>query len=179
MTPQNLISIARRKNRVSALSILRACKRAEETDKPQRAKKFGKLFMVYPGEVNDLRDEYTPWLGKPRTAKSQSKKATYQRMYRKRVRAKNAPPTDPFFLECCQFAGVAHDSKEGLAIHLALTYCKQRRAELIPDPEAKKQNFRAELLAIDIVRKQPKTPTLENHAPEGTTLLQPYFEYTP
>ncbi len=170
-----LISTARRKNRIAALYILRACKRAEETDRPQKAKKFGRDFMVYPGDVDDLRDEYTPWLGKPRTSKSQSKKAVYQRMYRKRVRAKNAPPSDPFFLECCQFAGVPYDSKEGIAIHLALTYCKQKRSERIPDPDAKKSDFRADLLALGVVRKEPKNKP-ENLAPEGTTLIQHFYE---
>lgn len=121
MTPQE-----RRKRRASALSVLRACKRAEERERPQTAKVFGETLIVHPYDVANLRDEYTPWLGSPRYRKSQSKQAVYQRAYRLRQKAKQSPSEDPLFDECCRVAGVQPWSPEGVIVDIVMRHLRTR-----------------------------------------------------
>lgn len=118
----------RRKRRITALSILRACKRAEETERPQVAKRFGQRFIVHPFDVTNLRDEYTLWLGSPRYRKSQSKQAVYQRAYRLRQKAKQSPSEDPLFDECCRVAGVQPWSPEGVIVDIVVRHLRARQS---------------------------------------------------
>lgn len=117
---------ARIRNRTAALSVLRACDRADTRNKVQFAKVHGSTVQVLPEETYYLRQQYTPWLGKQRKGKSQSKTAIYQRNYRLRKKSQQTPSDDPLFLDACRAAGVKPYEKEAALIHFTLQFHKAR-----------------------------------------------------
>lgn len=159
--PKTLLRV---KNRTAALSVLRACDRAEAKNTIQVAKVHGSSFLVAPDQTYYLRKQYEPWLGKPRKGKSQTKTAVYQRNYRLRKKSQQTPSDDPLFLDACRAAGVKPYEKEASLIYFTLQFHKARL-------NGTSSNKRLP----GIYSSMPQPDELEHEAPKLRELKQPPF----